>query len=128
MNVSLKRRNWAIFVWVVSLICEGGGFASPAAAQTTASHKVSRSNTNAASTAQDQAAANAELRKRVMDALHADPYFNDRHVDISVEKGVVVLRGIVFSEWDLRDALRIAMKAAGDRPVIDELAIEEGGR
>jgi osmotically-inducible protein OsmY len=61
-------------------------------------------------------------------ALHADPYFYDRHVDVTVEGDVVVLSGIVFSDWDLRDALRIARKAAGNRAVVDNLSVEQGGR
>ena len=73
-------------------------------------------------------AADEELRQRVTAALHLDPYFYDQHVSVSVEKGVVVLRGFVASEWDLRDALRIAGKAAGDRHVVDDLSIEQGGR
>jgi hypothetical protein len=39
-----------------------------------------------------------------------------------------VLRGFVFSEWDLRNAIRIARKAAQDRQVVDDLSIKEGGR
>jgi hypothetical protein len=38
------------------------------------------------------------------------------------------LGGFVFSDWDLRDAPRIARKAAGDKPVIDNLSIKLGGR
>jgi osmotically-inducible protein OsmY len=60
--------------------------------------------------------------------LHADPYFYDRHVTVSVENGAVVLRGFVFSDWDLRDALRLAKQAAGDSQVVDNLSIKEGGR
>ena len=69
-----------------------------------------------------------ELAKRVKAALHADPYFYDKHVTVSVEQGAVVLRGFVYSDWDLQDAIRIASKAAGDRRVVDNLAIKEGGR
>jgi osmotically-inducible protein OsmY len=72
--------------------------------------------------------ANEELAERVKAALHADPYFYDEHVTVSVEQGAVVLRGFVFSDWDLRDAIRIAKKAAGDRQVIDNLTIKLGGR
>lgn len=72
--------------------------------------------------------ADDELRNRVQAALHSDPYFYDGHVSVSVEKGAVVLRGIVFSDWDLRDAIRIASKAAGGARVVDELSIEVGGR
>jgi osmotically-inducible protein OsmY len=83
----------------------------------------------AANTAPDSAQALAEqsLRQRVQDALHSDPYFFGAHVSVSIEKGNVVLKGIVFSDWDLRDALRIAGKAAGKTRVIDNLTIEEGG-
>jgi osmotically-inducible protein OsmY len=73
------------------------------------------------------AAADEALRQRVTDALHADPYFYDEHVSVSIDKGVVVLSGFVSSEWDLRDAIRIAGKAAGDRRVIDDLSIQLGG-
>jgi osmotically-inducible protein OsmY len=71
--------------------------------------------------------ADEKLRKRVKQALHADPYFYDRHVTVSIEGGVVVLHGFVSSAWDLQDAIRIASKAAGDRRVIDKLSIELGG-
>jgi osmotically-inducible protein OsmY len=72
-------------------------------------------------------AADEGLRQRVAAALHADPYFYDEHVTVSIEHGVVVLRGFVSSEWDLRDAIRIAGKAAGDQRVIDDLSITLGG-
>jgi osmotically-inducible protein OsmY len=68
------------------------------------------------------------LRQRVQSALHADPYFYDRHVKVSVEKGRVILHGFVFSDWDLRNALKIARDAAGGATVTDDLTIKEGGR
>jgi len=74
------------------------------------------------------AATDEELRQRVTAALHSDPYFYDEHVAVSIEKGVVVLRGFVASDWDLHDAIRIATKAAGDTRVIDDLSINQGGR
>jgi osmotically-inducible protein OsmY len=70
----------------------------------------------------------ADLRDSVQFALHSDPYFYDGHVQVTVDHGVVHLRGLVFSDWDLRDAMRIASKAAGDRMVVDNLTIVEGGR
>jgi osmotically-inducible protein OsmY len=48
--------------------------------------------------------------------------------NISAERGVIVLSGLVFDDWDLRAALHTARDAAGHRPVIDKLSIEEGGR
>jgi osmotically-inducible protein OsmY len=64
----------------------------------------------------------------VQAALHADPYFYDEHVTVSVEHGAVVLRGFVFSDSDLLDAIRIASKAAGDRRVVDNLIIKRNGQ
>jgi osmotically-inducible protein OsmY len=72
-------------------------------------------------------AADQQLRDKVEDALRSDPYFYGAHVNVSVENGSVVLQGFVFSDWDLRDAVRIATKAAGAR-VVDNLTIEVGGR
>jgi osmotically-inducible protein OsmY len=68
------------------------------------------------------------IRERVAAALHSDQYFYDKHVTVSMEHGDVVLRGLVFGDWDLRDALRIATTAACNRRVIDELKIVVGGR
>jgi osmotically-inducible protein OsmY len=73
-------------------------------------------------------AAGEELRNRVQAALHSDPYFYDEHVTVSVDKGVVMLRGFVLSAWDLEDAIRIARKAAGGSRVVDDLSIKLGGR
>jgi osmotically-inducible protein OsmY len=72
--------------------------------------------------------ADQQLKENVENALSSDPYFYGGHVDTSIENGNVVLRGFVSSEWDLRDAIRIATKAAGGRRVIDDLTIELGGR
>jgi osmotically-inducible protein OsmY len=73
------------------------------------------------------APANEQMKERVQAALRSDPYFEDAHVDVSIENQDVVLRGLVFSDWDLRDALRIARKAAGNSRVIDDLYIVSGG-
>ena len=85
----------------------------------------------AAATAQAErvlSIADADLRDSVQFALHTDPYFYDGRIQVTVDHGVVHLRGIVFSDWDLRDAMRIASRAAGDRTVVDNLTIVEGGR
>jgi osmotically-inducible protein OsmY len=73
-------------------------------------------------------AADQQLQDKVDNALSSDPYFYGAHVITSVENGNVVLRGFVFSDWDLRDAIRIATRAAGGRRVVDDLTIEVGGR
>jgi osmotically-inducible protein OsmY len=129
MSISSKKRNLIIWACLAPLVCGLSCFASRVEAQNAAAPAISRSVSIAASTAQAADwAADEQLRTRVKAALHADPYFYDEHVTVSVEKGVVVLRGFVFSDWDLRDALHIARQAAGDRPVIDNLSIKEGGR
>jgi osmotically-inducible protein OsmY len=71
--------------------------------------------------------ADQKLMKRVKDALHSDPYLYDEHITVAVENGAVVLHGFVSSEWDLRDAIRIASNAAGGRRVVDSLSIKLGG-
>jgi osmotically-inducible protein OsmY len=129
MNVSSKRRTLIVCVYLGAAVSGLGGFAAPAGAQTAVSPPASASASVAVSAIPGTAAsADRELASRVRAALHADPYFYDEHVSVSVEDGAVVLRGFVFSDWDLRDAIRIARVAAGDRPVIDNLSIQEGGR
>lgn len=82
----------------------------------------------AASISQPLSAEDEALRQRVALSLHDAPYFYDGHVTVTIEKGAVVLGGLVFSDWDLRDAIRIATKAAEGRRVVDNLTIAEGGR
>jgi osmotically-inducible protein OsmY len=107
MRFSFKKKTLtAFFVGALAL----GGVATQAASR------------------QSDTDADAQLRERVQAALHADPYFYDAHVDVSVENGNVVLRGLVYGDWDLRDAMRIAGKAAGNKRVIDDLSIVTGGR
>jgi osmotically-inducible protein OsmY len=72
--------------------------------------------------------ADLQIKNNIENAFNADPYFYAAHVNVSMENGNVVLRGFVFSDWDLRDAIRIATKAAAGRRVVDDLTIEVGGR
>jgi osmotically-inducible protein OsmY len=73
--------------------------------------------------ATQSSSADAQLADTVQAALHADPFFYDRHVTVSVEQGKVVLRGFVSDGGDLIRAKSIAAKAAGGRPVVDYLSI-----
>jgi osmotically-inducible protein OsmY len=82
---------------------------------------------NARSGTQASGESDLDLATRVKNALHSDPYVYDKHVTVSVENGDVILRGFVFSEWDLRNAIRIATQAAGGRKVVDDISIKEGG-
>jgi osmotically-inducible protein OsmY len=108
-----------VHAWLVPLIYVLNAFTAAAGAQNAPVSPL---------TAGAQSAADEDLRNRVATALRSDPYFYDAHVTVTVEKGAVVLRGFVFSEWDLRDAIRIARTAAGDIRVVDSLSIVQGGR
>jgi len=79
-------------------------------------------------TQEHPSATDQQLQDKVENALRSDSYFYAAHVSVSVRNGSVVLQGFVFSDWDLRDAIRIATKAAGGGRVIDNLTIEVGGR
>jgi osmotically-inducible protein OsmY len=72
--------------------------------------------------------ADQQLQEQVSDALASDRYFYSAHVNVSVKEGVIVLNGFVFSDWDMRDAVRIANRAAAGNRVVNDLAIEVGGR
>jgi osmotically-inducible protein OsmY len=67
------------------------------------------------------------VRKDVETALHSDPFFYDEHVTVATKNGVVTLTGIVFDDWDLRAAIRIARRIAGVRRVVNDLEIKLGG-
>jgi osmotically-inducible protein OsmY len=129
MNVSCKKRIWCICAFLGPVVCGLSGLATRSGAQNAAAPAASPVRTVAASATQvSDPVVDEVLRGRVAAALHSDPYFYDVHVTVSVEKGAVVLRGFVSSDWDLLDAIRIASKAAGDRRVVDDLTIELGGR
>jgi len=129
MNITFKRRNLIICACLAPAVCGLDFFSSRVDAQNADAPAISRPVSVTDSTAQtaDQAA-DEQLSARVKAALHADPYFYDKHVTVSVKNGAVVLGGFVFSDWDLRNALHIARQAAGDRPVVDNLSIKEGGQ
>jgi osmotically-inducible protein OsmY len=128
MNISCKESILICYAFFGSTVFGLAGFATQASAQEVAAPALSQSaSVTIPSTQGADGMSDEKLRKRVQDALHSDPYFYDEHVTVSVENGAVVLRGLVSSEWDLRDAVRIASKAAAHRRVIDNLSIEQGG-
>jgi osmotically-inducible protein OsmY len=128
MKSGRKKLVGIVCAYSVALVCGLGGYASQVGAQTAESPAAGRSNGAGASTVRGTDAADRKLQKRVAAALHANRYLDDEHINISVEGGVVVLRGLVFDDWDVRKALRTARKATGDSPVVDSLSIEQGGR
>jgi osmotically-inducible protein OsmY len=128
MNISGGKRILGDWTFLGSIAFGLVGFATQSGAQNVAAPPTNPPDSITAPSIQSaNAAADEKLRKRVKDALHSDPYFYDEHVTVSVEKGAVVLRGFVTSDWDLRNAIRIASKAAGDRRVVDNLSIKLGG-
>ena len=128
MNSGRKKLIGFIGVYAIALVCGLGGYASQVDAQTAESHAAGRSSIGGASTLRGADAENQKLQKQVAAALHADPYLDDEHINVSVERGVVILSGLVFDDWDLRTALRTAREAAGHDPVVDSISIEQGGR
>jgi osmotically-inducible protein OsmY len=71
--------------------------------------------------------ADEKMKKQVEEALHSDPFFYDEHVTVTIENGVATLRGMVFDDWDMRQAIRISRRIAGVKRVINDLDIESGG-
>jgi osmotically-inducible protein OsmY len=68
-----------------------------------------------------------ELKEEVETALRSDRYFLDEHVTVTVKDGIATLHGIVYDDWDLRIAIRIASRIRGVKRVIDDLEIKLGG-
>ena len=71
--------------------------------------------------------ADEKLKNQVEEALHADAFFYDEHVTVTISNGIVTLLGIVFDDWDLRSAVRISRKIPGVKHVINDLEIKLGG-
>jgi osmotically-inducible protein OsmY len=71
--------------------------------------------------------ADARLRRQVEVALAADPYFYSEHVSVTIQNGVATLHGIVFDDWDLRNAMRISRRIPGVKRVVNDLEIKLGG-
>ncbi len=79
-----------------------------------------------AATQSSQTAQNGsdDMAARVKQALHSQPALNDRHIDVSMKNGKVLMTGFVTSSGDLQTALRTADKTAGSKNVINQLKIK----
>ena len=71
-------------------------------------------------------AADEKLTQQVAAALHDDAFFYDEHVTVTVKNGVAYLEGIVFDDWDVRTAIRIARKISGVRRVVTDFYVPDG--
>jgi osmotically-inducible protein OsmY len=69
--------------------------------------------------------ADADLAARVKQALHSDKSLDDRHVDVAVDHGQVVLNGFVQDSRELLVAAQVASKAAGDHKIVNRLLIKQ---
>jgi osmotically-inducible protein OsmY len=127
MSISFRKQSLINGAVVGSAAVVLAGFSLQAGAQAVDASALNQQAAAAQSTPSADSVAAAKLMRRVKEALHSDPYFYDAHVSVSVENGAVVLRGFVSSDWDLRDAIRIASTAADGRRVVDNLSIKEGG-
>ena len=76
--------------------------------------------TGTAQTAQNS----SDMVSRVKEALQAEPALTDKHIDVSMKNGKVVMKGFVDTAGDLEKAVRAANKAAGAKNVINELTIQ----
>ena len=121
MSVTLKRE-----LFIIALVCGAGGFGSRVEAQSAPA--LDQSDMRVVSALVDSRAAKTEkLRSRVVTAMHVDPYLLDEHIEVVVANNAIVLRGFVLNAWELREAVRVARRVAGDTRVLDELSIKEGG-
>lgn len=71
--------------------------------------------------------ADEQLQARVEEALNDDRMFLATHVTVTVHDGVATLSGIVFDDWDMRNARRIARRIPGVKRVVNRLEIDQGG-
>jgi hypothetical protein len=69
--------------------------------------------------------ADGDVAARVKQALHSDKAFDDRHVDVAVVHGEVVLTGFVPDSRELLVAGELASKAAGTHKIVNHLAVSQ---
>jgi len=72
-------------------------------------------------------AADAETADRVQATLMADPNIYARHIDITVDRGVVHLGGFVWETDDFQTARRDAASVAGVTAVVTDMELKRGG-
>jgi osmotically-inducible protein OsmY len=74
-----------------------------------------------------QRLADERLKTQVELALQGDGSLFAGHIDVSIKNGVVTLSGLVFDDWDMRIARRVAKRIPGVKRVINDLEIKLGG-
>lgn len=70
-----------------------------------------------------------QVDQRVTAALQSDRYLYAEHITVTSQDGVITLHGLVDSDWDLLDAIKISSRVKGVKSVVDDLEIWDfGGR
>lgn len=65
-----------------------------------------------------------DLTGRVKQALHSNRTLDAKHIDVSMDRGKVVLSGFVLSANDLQTAIHAADDAVGAGQVVNKLTIK----
>lgn len=71
--------------------------------------------------------ADRETVERVQLALNEDTLLYARHISVRADGGVVLLGGYVWTQPDLREALRIAALVPGVTKVVDQMELQRNG-
>ena len=118
VNASCKNTKLVKAAYLGLVICALAGLSTQVGAQDAAGPPKSA----------NESGTDQQLLQRVEAALQADPNISDKHIDVSIEKGDVVLRGFVFDDSDRRNAVRIAREASDGRQVVDNIELNQAGR
>jgi osmotically-inducible protein OsmY len=68
-------------------------------------------------------AADDDIATRVTAALQRDPSIYDSHIDVTTERGVVTLRGVIAESDDFAEARRVARSVVGVKKVLSDLTL-----
>jgi len=72
-------------------------------------------------------AADAAIAAQVEAALRGDPSLYAQHIVVAVDRGVVRLGGLVWSDEELQLASRDAASVSGVRTVVSDMELVRGG-
>jgi hypothetical protein len=105
-GVSMRMRNGTLLVFLITVLVCGPLLAQ--AKRLTAPTDTRLDEIVVTAKRRFDLVADAKMKEEVEEALHSDPFFYDAHVTVTTKNGVVTLEGIVFDDWDLRQAMRIS--------------------
>jgi osmotically-inducible protein OsmY len=69
-----------------------------------------------------------DLQEHVQKALDWEPSVDSANIGVSVENGVVTLRGDVRSYWEKAAAERVALRVYGVKAVANDVNVRSAGR